>query len=533
VRFLSKKNSLLIIFISTTLILSGFSVSQNLFAEIQDLYKNQLRKLMNVIHLAQLYYVEEIDWNEAIEGAISGMLEKMDPHSVYIPEEKVRKNKENFSGKYEGVGIKFDIIEDQITVISPIQGSPSEQVGILPGDRIVKIDGKTALGLDTEEVLKRLRGPRGSRVHLSVIRANDDLIEFSVEREVIPIRTVTTNFKTDDSTGYILVNRFAATTSTEIEEALANLEEKNIERLILDLRNNPGGYLHEAVKVAGKFIRGHKLIVYTQDRSGETDEEYYSDQFGKRTVRDYPIIVLINSGSASASEIVAGAIQDYDRGLIVGNNSFGKGLVQKEFNLQDGSAVRITTAKYFTPLGRSIQREYKNKRLEEYYSELEDYHPDESVLAKRPLYITKRLGRSLYGGGGIMPDIEVEINQFSEVTKTTKRLLQNRIFFQFAQTKITEDAKKFKSVQQFLKASRFNHAYLEKFMEFCQRKRIEIDSEDVVTDKEFLCTKINAAIAKKIWGIEGYYFFMLHNDNQFLTAMQEFGIAAKLAMINR
>jgi carboxyl-terminal processing protease len=248
-----------------------------LFADIQDLYKTQLRKLMNVIHLAQLYYVEDINWDVAIEGAISGMLEKMDPHSVYIPQEKVRKNKENFSGKYEGVGIKFDILEDNITVISPIQGSPSERVGILPGDRIVKIDGKTALGLDTDEILKRLRGPRGSKVKLTIIRADDDLIEFTVERDVIPIRTVTTSFKTDDSTGYILVNRFAATTSTEVEEALVNLGEKKIKRLILDLRNNPGGYLHEAVKVAGKFIGGHQSIVYTQDRSGKIDEEYYSD----------------------------------------------------------------------------------------------------------------------------------------------------------------------------------------------------------------------------------------------------------------
>jgi carboxyl-terminal processing protease len=207
--------------------------------------------------------------------------------------------------------------------------------------------------------------------------------------------------------------------------------------------------------------------------------------------------------------------------------------VQKEFNLQDGSAVRITTAKYFTPLGRSIQREYKNRRVEEYYSELEEYHPDESVLAKRPLYTTKRLGRSLYGGGGIMPDIEVEINESSDITKTTKRFLQNRIFFQFAQAKNADNFEEYESVQQFLQSFHVSNAYFEEFIQFCRQKQIEINRGDVEADKDYLCLKIKAEIAKNIWGTEGYYFLMLNNDSQFLSALQNFETASKLAVINR
>ncbi|RMI08709.1 MAG: S41 family peptidase, partial [Calditrichaeota bacterium] len=347
-----RKTSVIIVSL-TLLLLAAIIMAHNSLAVLQNNREEQLKKLLKVARLADLYYVEEVNWEEAVEGAITGMLEKLDPHSVYIPPEKVKENKESFAGKYEGIGIQFDIINGYLTVIAPIPGSPSDQLGIRSGDRIIKINGESAIGLTSDEVISRLKGPRGTAVRVTIQRPGvSEPLEFTIVRDVIPISTITAHFMVDDSTGYLAINRFAAITAREVEEKLAELEAQGMKRLLLDLRGNSGGYLHEAVKVAGKFIPGHKLIVYTRGRDGRIDEEYYADQFPRKVVRSYPLIVLIDRGSASASEIVAGAIQDHDRGLIVGENSFGKGLVQKEFSLQDGSAVRITTARYYTPSGR-------------------------------------------------------------------------------------------------------------------------------------------------------------------------------------
>ncbi|MCB0276051.1 MAG: PDZ domain-containing protein, partial [Calditrichaeota bacterium] len=383
-RFVKKRPFLTsaIIFLVTL----GAFLTHNAFADIRADMEGQIRKLVSVARLAQMYYVEEVDWDTAVEGAISGMLEKLDPHSVYIPPDKAQENKENFSGKYEGIGIQYDIIDGYLTVISPIAGSPSYKLGIKAGDRIVKIEGKSAYGIEREEVPDKLKGPKGSLVNVTIQRDGvKGYLDFDIERDEIPITTITASFMEDDSTGYIALSRFAAITAREVEEKLRELEKQNLKRLIFDLRGNSGGYLTEAVKVVGKFVKGHKIVVYTKGRSGEVDEEYFSDEFGRRMVRNYPLVVLVDRGSASAAEIVAGAIQDYDRGLIVGENSFGKGLVQKEFPLHDGSAVRVTTAKYYTPAGRCIQRDYKGKDPEEYYQEIPDSTwASEDSLKNRP-----------------------------------------------------------------------------------------------------------------------------------------------------
>ncbi len=340
----------------------------------------------------------------------------------------------------------------------------------------------------------------------------------------------------DDSTGYIMLNRFASTTSSEIENALLELEKQNANRLILDLRRNPGGYLHEAVKLAGKFIPGHELIVYTKGRSGRIEEEYHSDQFGSRKVRDYPLIVLIDQGSASASEIVAGALQDYDRALIVGERSFGKGLVQKEFNLQDGSAVRITTAKYYTPLGRSIQREYKGKRIEEYYSELGDSNhnlSESDSIQNHPLFYTKILGRTVYGGGGIMPDIEVDYDGFPKLSATTKKILENRLIFQFATANKIDKKYAENELRHFQNSYEVSTTVLDQFQSFCLEKDLQVDSDDLKKDLDFLKLRIKAEIARKIWEAKGYYFVILNADNQYLTALRNFNKAKRLAALNR
>lgn len=511
-----------------------FNVSPVILANIQDTYKDNIRKLMDVVHLAQLYYVEDVDWDRAMEGAISGMLETLDPHSVYISEKKAEENKENFSGKYEGIGIQFDIIDRYITVISPIAGSPSDQLGILAGDRIVKIDGKSAIGINNDEAFSKLKGPKGTNVRISISRNGmDELLDFTITRDVIPIKTVTTDFMADDSTGYILLNRFSNRTSEEIEEALLELENQNMKRLILDLRKNPGGYLHEAVKVAGKFISGHQLIVYTKGRSGRIEEEYYADQFGSRKVRHYPLIILIDQGSASASEIVAGALQDYDRALVIGNTSFGKGLVQKEFNLQDGSAVRITIAKYYTPSGRSIQREYKGKSIQEYYAEANESNDERNDSTEiHPAFYTKILGRTVFGGGGINPDIEIEYEGLPKRTNSASKMQESRFFFQFANEFQLDEMYSKMDLKGFQSSFQITDLILANFKNFCAQKNFQIDSTDFERNSDFIKLRLKAEIARKMWADRGFYFVFLNSDNQYLTALRSFGEAKKLALLN-
>lgn len=533
---LSKKRMpALIISAIVFLSLIGAFLSQNVFADIQELTRNQIKKFLNVVQLVQIYYVEDVSWDDAIEGAISGMLEKLDPHSVYIPPKKVEENKESFSGHYEGIGIQFDVINGYLTVIAPIAGSPSDRLGIQAGDRIVKIDGKSAIGISREEVPKKLKGPKGTKVDVTILREGvDEPLNFTIIRDVIPISTITTSFMADDSTGYISVNRFAATTSREVEEALQSLERKRMKRLILDLRGNPGGYLHEAVKLAGKFLSGHRLVVFTKGRSGSIEEEYYADQFGTAMARNYPLIILIDRGSASASEIVAGAVQDYDRGLIVGTNSFGKGLVQKEFNLRDGSAVRITTAKYYTPSGRCIQRDYKGKRIEEYYSEVRDSvsASADSANANRPVFYTKG-GREVFGDGGIQPDVEIPYTSGPKSAKLVSKIIQKRAFFEFANHYAHEHPELNTSLNAFYEHFIVTDDILSAFVKFCREKGIDAPQEEFFKDKRYIGVRIKAEIARIFWENDGFYYVIVKSDNQFREAIKLFGEASRLAALHK
>ncbi len=511
----------------------GFFLTRSAFADMVQNMEMQIGKIYNVARLAQMYYVEDVDWDEAVEGAITGMLEKLDPHSIYIPSKKVKENKESFSGKYEGIGIQFDVIDDYLTVISPIPGTPSYKAGIRSGDRIIKINGVSAIGIANEDVPKKLKGPKGTSVDITISRdAVEEPLEFTIVRDVIPLSTITASFMADDSTGYIFVNRFAAITAKEVEENLTKLEKQGMKRLILDLRWNSGGYLHEAVKLAGKFLKGHKLVVYTKGRSQRIDEEYFSDQFGRRNVRSYPLIVLINRGSASASEIVAGAIQDFDRGLIVGENSFGKGLVQKEFPLKDGSAVRVTTAKYYTPSGRCIQRDYKGKTPEQYYDDVPDSSwitPDS--LNNRQLHYTEK-GRIVYGGGGIQPDFFVANTEYSKSPKLTNEILQKRLFFEFANTYAQKHPELKTSLHQFRNEFHIGSNELRSFKRLVTQKDIEFEDEDFVKDIDFIITRLKGEIARKFWDNDGYYYILLTHDLQFQKALSLFEEAKRMAVLD-
>jgi len=508
----------------------GIWLQRNVVADIQTIAKQQIGKFFRVVQLVQYYYVENPDWDKAMEGAISGMLSRLDPHSVYIEPKKVKQNKESFSGHYEGIGIEFDVIDGYITVISPIAGSPSERLGIRAGDKIVKINGKSAVGISRDEVPKKLKGPKGTKVNVTIVREGlDEPIELTIVRDVIPIYTVTTYFMVDDSTGYIWVNRFAATTSQETQEALDYLVRQGARRLLLDLRGNPGGYLHEAVKMAGKFIPGHHLIVETRGRDNRVDEKFFSDQWRTGPVYDFPLVILIDRGSASASEIVSGAIQDYDRGLIVGMNSFGKGLVQKEFPLSDGSAVRITTAKYYTPSGRCIQRDYKGKKVRDYYREISDttWYSEDS-LKNRPQFHTLG-GRIVYGGGGIRPDVVIKYKSYSRSPKLTNKMNVKRLFFEYATQYANQHPELKTSIERFQKEFQITDDILNDYKKFCIDKGIKMDEEAFQKDRKYISTKIKAEIARFFWEKDGYYYVILHNDNQFLEALKHFDEARQLA----
>ena len=347
--------------------------------------------------------------SQITEASLRNMFRSLDPHSVYIEPKDSKRIQEEFEGKFQGIGIQFDIIQDTITVITAISGGPSDQLGIMSGDKIIKINDESAVGFDNNDVINTLRGEKGSTVHVTIKRPNvEESIGFDIVRDDIPLKTVDTYYMMDDKTGYIKINRFAATTHEEFMNSMNKLKDKGMERLILDLRSNPGGYLTQAIAIAEEFFPKDTKLVSTKSRHKRFTSQYYSRKEG--TYTEKPLVVLINEASASASEIVSGAVQDHDRGLIVGSRSFGKGLVQQQYELADNSNIRVTISRYYTPSGRLIQKPFEEGR-EDYVYEIYQ-REDNSVKDARefiedvPDSLQYRTdgGRIVYGGGGIVPD---------------------------------------------------------------------------------------------------------------------------------
>jgi len=499
----------------------------------QHTRKQNLSKFNDVIRYIENVYVEEVRWDSAIEGSITGMLQTLDPHSVYINVRDAELNEESFEGKYQGIGIHFDVIEGYISVISVIPGSPSDEVGLQAGDQIIKIDGESTYQISMADVPKKLKGPAGSAVEVTLKRKGvDEPLDVRIIRAEIPIFTLNTYFKADEKTGYIWINRFARTTAMELEEALQHLEALGIEQLVLDLRGNGGGLLKEAVKVVSKFIPGHKRVVYTKGRFSRYDEDFFTDDYEARKVRSFPLIILIDGGSASASEIVAGAIQDYDRGLVVGTNSFGKGLVQNEFRLRDQSRIRLTVSKYYTPSGRMIQKPYKDTNLDDYYnggfeeSEIDSINrPDTTEV--RPIHYT-RAGRPVYGGGGITPDIEIKFKSFSLSRELTQQFLQKRVFFEAASELVGENPSWADDYEFFYRHYQPAKKELDKLKNVAKLKAIKFTNTDFEKDTAYLKNRLKAEIVRQMWGMNRFYQVILDHDNQYQEALQLFPEALAL-----
>lgn len=522
-----------LIIVLITGILLGIQIQNVLSSD--NVHESQ-KKFNEVLSYTSNYYVDEVDSHKLVEDAIVGMFEELDPHTVYIPPVDQQAAEEEFSGKFEGIGVEFQIMDDTITVVSPITGGPSESVGIMAGDRIVKINGEDAVGLENSEVIKKLRGSKGTDVDVKIYRpANDKLYDFTITRDEIPLYSVDVSLMFNDSTGYVSVSRFSETTTDELNKALKNLTGKGMKQLVLDLRNNPGGLLQQAHRVADMFIDGHKLIVYTQGRISEFDDELFADI--KYPYEDIPLIVLINRGSASASEIVAGAVQDWDRGLIVGETSFGKGLVQRPFILSDNSAVRITIAKYFTPSGREIQREYDNKR--DYYEDIytrgleeegDNTNHDAESDTTKPVFKTKG-GRTVYGGGGITPDYIVNN---SRLTEYYAELRMNNVFYTYVRNYLDHNKERIVNtygddIRKFDKRFSFSQVELNEFIELAGSRGVEFVEEDFNKDKSYILARLKAYVAREIWKSEGWYTVILNEDEQFTESLELFGESKKIA----
>lgn len=485
-----------------------------------------VQKFRDVLTQIQTEYVDTVNTNTLVDDAIHHMLNKLDPHSAYIPASDRIAANEDLRGNFDGIGVEFNIFHDTIVVVSALSGGPSEALGIQSGDKIVKVDDKNlaGIGVTSADVMKALKGPKGTEVKVTVLR-RDKEIDYNIIRDKIPQYSVDVAYMVDNEIGYIKVNRFAATTFDEFRQSLTKLKDQGMKKLVLDLQSNPGGYMNIAIDMADDFLASGKKIVFTHGKEKKYDSQALSTSKGDFETGD--LIVLINEGSASASEILAGALQDNDRALIVGRRSFGKGLVQSPFDLSDGSELRLTISRYYTPTGRSIQKPYEDgdeysRDIISRYNHGEFFHADSIQFNDTLKYITQK-GRTVYGGGGIMPDYFVPL----DTTLTSYYL--NELY---TSSSIQEYTFGYGEIhkEELLKAG-FNH-FLDNFVvtdkmladlvQVGERNKVKADRKELVKKEKLLKVHIKAQIARKLWNNEGYFPVMNQTNEIFIHALKLF-----------
>ncbi|MDZ7742676.1 MAG: S41 family peptidase [Bacteroidota bacterium] len=483
-------------------------------------------KLSDIINYIDQDYVDSVDKEELVENSIVEILEELDPHSQYIPAQDFHTVNDPLQGNFEGIGIQFRIVKDSITVIHPIPGGPSEKVGLKAGDRIVKIEDTLVAGVSITNLvaMRKLKGKRGTQVNVDVFRRNhDELLDFTITRDVIPTYSLDVAYMVDENTGYIKLNKFSATTYEEFSEALDDLLAEGMQQLILDLRGNVGGYLTAAVKIADEFLEENKLIVYTEGNSRPRNFAYAT---GRGRFENRDLVVLIDEGSASASEILAGAVQDNDRGTIIGRRSFGKGLVQEQLSFPDGSAMRLTVARYYTPTGRCIQKPYDDG-IEDYYHESverfmngEMTNPDSIHFADSLKYITPA-GKVVYGGGGIMPDIYVPLEKDSMLVFYNK-LLRRGLLYQFAfdYTDVHRDEfKEFDSYRDFNNKFEVSNKLFREFLAYAEDKKVKGSPEEIAFTQAKVKTLLKAYFSQNLFSDKGFYPVYHQIDDVFSRAV--------------
>lgn len=482
----------------------------------------QQQKLLMVESIVNNLYVDNVDEEKIVENAVRGILENLDPHSSYSTKEETTSSQETMQGSFSGIGIQFNMQKDTLYVVQTIAGGPSEKVGILPGDRFIAVDDSIIAGrkLKNTDIMKRLRGPKGTKVNIKVKRgSNAELLEFRITRDDIPLNSIDAVYMADGKTGYIRLSRFAATSYKEFKDAITKLKKQGMQQLILDLTDNGGGYMQIAAQIANEMLNRGNLIVYTQGRKSPR-QNLNAD--GSGTFRTQKVVVMINQFSASASEILSGAVQDWDRGVVVGRRSFGKGLVQREFLLPDSSSFRLTIARYYTPSGRNIQKPYVKGDREDYDKDIIDRYnhgelqsADSIHFADSLKHTTLRLHRTVYGGGGIMPDVFVPLDT-TQYTDYHRRLVAKGIIPQFALRYVDKNRADLKAqypdAQKFIKEFTVTDEMLNNLVDAGKAEKVDFDKSQFAKSKEMLRTFVKAAIANDLFST-GAYFQIVNEQN--------------------
>ncbi len=482
-----------------------------------------MQKLLNAEYAISTLYVDSVDEDKLIEEAIKGMLESLDPHSSYTDAKETKELEEPLQGEFSGVGIQFNMNKDTLYVIQTVPGGPSERVGVLAGDRIIYVNDTLIAGvkMKNSDIQKRLRGKKGSTVIIKVKRAGvPELITFRITRDNIPVHSIDASYMMDEQTGYLLISRFGAKTYEEMMDALKDLKKQGMTQLILDLADNGGGYLNAAIDMCNEFLERGQLMVYTE---GENNPRSEANANGWGSYKDLHMVVIVNQYSASAAEIFAGAMQDWDRAVVVGRRTFGKGLVQRPFKFEDGSMMRLTVARYYTPSGRCIQKPYNRGDKKAYEKELLDranegeYYCLDSIQFNDTLrYATRLNGRTIYGGGGVMPDVYVPVDT-SEYSTYYRDLSAKGIINQYAIKYVDKNRKslnkQFKTVKDFDNGFIVSDEMMRDFIAMGEKDSVKYDEEKYRTSEMMLKAIIKGLIARDIYGDPGAYSVVINHRN--------------------
>ena len=527
--FVSFKKQLVAILAIVLLFPYGVQAQFGFRDESEQKVAGEVSKIGQTLYNIDKYYLDTINFPNMTEEIVKMIIEKLDPHSAYISAKDVAAMNEPLVGNFNGIGVEFALINDTLTIQATVPGGPSEKVGIKAGDKIIAVDGETISGtnLTIERVHGYLRGPKGSKVAVSILRKGEgELLDFVITRDKIPLNSVDASYELEPGYIYVKLSRFAATSYQEILKAILAIDGAR-KGIVLDLRGNGGGYLVAALQIANEFLGKGELILYTEGRKVQRMSEYAN---GRGLLQNTPVVVLIDENSASASEIVSGALQDWDRGIIIGRRSFGKGLVQQQFNLLDGSQLRLTIARYHTPSGRVIQSPYEQGKAEDYYKAFyeryakgETFSRDSIQLPDSLKYRTLRLGRTVYGGGGIMPDIFIPADT-SHYTPFYGEIVRKGLITDFINSYVDNNrpqlARKYKSAEDFEKSFVVTDKFFNEFLAYCKEKGVEPKENEIEISGPELKKYLKGFVLRNLFDFNSYLRYLNRDDREILKALE-------------
>jgi carboxyl-terminal processing protease len=526
---MNKKN-LVLVFIVLFSILGGILLGNLLSRRANGIGLTRMShsKVDELLSIINSQYVDTININQTTEELMTDLASKLDPHSVYIPAADLASVNSELEGSFSGIGVQFNIQNDSVMIVAVLSGGPSEKVGLLAGDRIVQVNDTVFVGkkINNEKVMKKLRGKAGTKVKLGIRRhGTHEILHYTITRGEIPVNSVDISYMIEPGVGFIKVSKFADTTYSEFLNAIAKLRNQGAKKYIIDLRENSGGFMEQAINMVNEFLPAGRMIVYSQ---GKAYARYEAKSDGKGSCINAPLAVLIDEFSASASEIFSGAIQDNDRGTIIGRRSFGKGLVQQQMKLSDQSAIRLTVARYYTPSGRSIQKPYVRGKAEDYEMDILNRYKHGELDSKDSIHVAKTMkyktvgGRTVYGGGGIMPDIFVS-RDTSEYTAYLNKVINYGYTYQYAFQYSDKNRDKLKPIKNWQQMDKYldSQNLLTDFAAFAATKKVGANWSQINISKHFLLTQLKAYISRNMLGDSGFYPLLYKDDKTVKTALDE------------